>query len=97
MAIHEMAKGKPGKVAHLREALPPVDVDTVECLERLLSEARAGRVVGRAFVALMPRRNFIVHTTGSVHQEPVYTRGVLRELDDMIRDQRNERRGERKD
>lgn len=97
MAVHEMSKGEVGKVAHLREVLPPVDADTVECLERLLSEARAGKVIGLAFVALMPKRNFIVHTTGVVHQEPVYTRGVLRELDDMIRDQRNERRGERQD
>jgi hypothetical protein len=97
MAIHEMCKGNLGKVVQLRKVPPPVDTDTVECLERLLSEARAGKVVGLAFVALMPQRNFIVHTTGSVHQEPVYTRGVLRELDDMIRDQRNQRRGERQD
>lgn len=89
MAVREIAKGRPEKLSHLKEVRPPVDQDTVECLEHLLAHAKAGKVIGLAFVALCPRRQFIKHTTGAVHQERVYTRGMLRELDDMIREERD--------
>jgi hypothetical protein len=84
-----MTNGRPDKLSHLKVVKPPVDHDTVACLERLLGEAKAGKVIGLAFVALMPKRHFIKHTTGAVHQERVYTRGLLQELDDMIREQRD--------
>lgn len=59
--------------------------DTIECLEHLLIEAKAGRVIGVAFAALKPRRGHITHTCGAVTSERVLTRGLLRELDDELR------------
>ena len=61
-----------------------VDTDTITSLERLLKEARAGQVIGVAFVALMRRRHYITHACGEVLRDRVYTRGMLRELDEQL-------------
>lgn len=58
--------------------------DTIQCLERLLDEARRGQVIGIAFAALMRRRHFVTHACGEVRRERVYARGMLRELDDEL-------------
>lgn len=58
--------------------------DTIECLERLLQEARSGRVVGVAYAAIFKRRNFMVHACGEAHRSPVYARGVVAVLDDEL-------------
>lgn len=78
-----------GVVQQMRRAKPSLveqqlSHDTIECLERLLSEARAGRVIGIAFAALLKRRHYITHACGAAHQERVFTRGALRELDDQL-------------
>lgn len=58
--------------------------ETIQCLERLLEEARAGKIVGIAFAALLKRRHYIAHTCGEVANQRVFTRGILRELDDYL-------------
>ena len=59
--------------------------DTIECLEHLLREAREGKIIGIAFAALLKRHNYIAHTCGEVHRNRVFARGILRELDDELR------------
>lgn len=61
--------------------------DTIQCLERLLQEARDGHIIGIAFAALMKRHHFVAHTCGEVHRNRVLARGILRELDDELRAQ----------
>lgn len=58
--------------------------DTIECLERLLEEARAGKVIGIAFAAIMKRQHYVAHMCGEAHRQRVFTRGILRELDDKL-------------
>jgi len=58
--------------------------DTIECLERLLHEAKAGKIIGIAFAALMKRQHYIAHSCGEVGRQRVLTRGILRELDDKL-------------
>lgn len=62
-----------------------LSVDTIECLERLLDEAKQGKVIGIAFAALMKRRHYITHACGEVRRDRVFTRGMLRDLDDDLR------------
>lgn len=61
-----------------------VSNDTIHCLERLLEDARAGKVVGIAYAAIFKRRNFSVNVCGEAHRSPVFTRGVLASLDDEL-------------
>lgn len=64
--------------------------DTIECLERLLVEAKAGIIIGIAFAAIMRRQHYIAHSCGEVSRQRVLTRGILRELDDKLsRDHQN--------
>lgn len=58
--------------------------DTVQCLERLLAEARAGQLIGLAYAAIMKRRNFRVNACGEAHRSPTFARGVLAALDDEL-------------
>lgn len=62
----------------------PVDRNTVECLELLLGEAQAGRVIGLAYIALHARRDYTVDTAGECTRSPTFTRGCLRALDDQL-------------
>lgn len=68
----------------LMEVLPDPDPDTVAAAERLLIEAREGKIRGLAFVALMTQRRYVVYACGDVRRERVYARGMLRELDDEL-------------
>lgn len=70
--------------AHYQLVAAQLSEDTIECLERLLEEAKSGQVIGIAFAALMRRRHYITHACGEVLRERVYTRGMLRELDDGL-------------
>lgn len=58
--------------------------DTVECLEHLLEQARAGEVIGLAYAVIMRRRNFRVNACGEAHRSPTFARGVLATLDDEL-------------
>jgi hypothetical protein len=63
---------------------PAVDVDTVEALRQLLVMARKGEITGLAFVAQKTNQTFIVETVGECRARPVYTRGMIRYLDDAL-------------
>jgi len=67
------------------EVLPAVNLETIECLEHLLDEARQGNLIGLAFAALFRRRNYTTHACGEVRRDRVFTRGMLRDLDDQLR------------
>lgn len=58
--------------------------DTIECLERLLAEAKAGKIIGIAVAGILRRQHYVAHICGSAGQYRVFTRGVLRELDDKL-------------
>lgn len=60
--------------------------DTVELLEQLLDEARRGRILGLAFVAMYKRREFIANTAGEAYRNPVFARGMVAALDDHLGD-----------
>ena len=63
---------------------PPVDADTVEALKQLLVLARKGEVSGLAFVAQKTNHSFIVEVVGKCCAHPVFTRGMVRYLDDAL-------------
>jgi hypothetical protein len=61
-----------------------VSTDTVEALEMLLAQARAGEVIGVAFVAMLKRRGYIADAAGEAYRNPTFTRGMIRALDDRL-------------
>lgn len=63
---------------------PAISQDTVQALEFLVEEAKAGRVIGVAWVALHPLYKFSVDAAGETRRSPTFTRGVLRVLDDAL-------------
>jgi hypothetical protein len=76
--------GDPANVVPLREVMSSINIGTIECLERLLKEAKEGKIIGIAFAALMKQQCYVAHTCGEVQRQRVLTRGILRELDDML-------------
>jgi len=58
--------------------------DTIECLQTLLDEAKAGKVIGLAFAAVLKRRGYIVNTAGEAHRNPTFARGMCAALDDEL-------------
>jgi len=63
---------------------PAMDVDTVEALKQLLVLARKGEISGIAFVAPKSNQSFILEAVGDCRAKPVYTRGLVRYLDDAL-------------
>jgi hypothetical protein len=61
-----------------------VSTDTVEALQQLLEQARAGEVIGVAFVAMLKRRGYIADAAGEAYRNPTFTRGMIRALDDRL-------------
>lgn len=61
-----------------------VSVDTIECLEKLLSEARSGAVIGICYAAMHKQRRFTVHACGEAHRNPTFARGMVASLDDHL-------------
>lgn len=61
-------------------------LDVVEALERLLWEAKHGdgELIGLAWAVVYRRRRFAVDTAGEARRDPIYTRGMLRVLDDQL-------------
>jgi hypothetical protein len=58
--------------------------DTVEALEHLLEEARAGRVIGIAYVAMHKTYDYTIDIAGETKRCPTLTRGMLHLLDDEL-------------
>ncbi len=61
-----------------------ISTDTVDCLDELLTMARAGEVIGVAYVAMLKRRKYIVNTAGEAHRNPTFTRGMIQALNDEL-------------
>lgn len=51
--------------------------DTVGALESLLVRARAGDVIGIAWIALEPAEGYHVDIAGHVREIPIFVRGLL--------------------
>jgi hypothetical protein len=58
--------------------------DTVASLEYLLAEARAGRLVGLAWIALKAGNAYEVDIADEAALQPEYVRGLARVLDDQL-------------
>lgn len=58
--------------------------ETVEALEQLLAEARAGKILGFAYVAMRKRREFIGDAAGEAYRNPTFARGMVAALDDHL-------------
>lgn len=70
--------GKQGSVVTL---LPPTcSLETVETLEFLLGEARAGRLMGLAWISLHPGGRYNVDVTGEAGEQPEFVLGLTRVL-----------------
>lgn len=63
---------------------PIEDSDTVEVLTRLLVAARAGEVIGLAFVALHHQDAYSADIVGQALRSPLLSRGICRALEDAI-------------
>ena len=61
------------------------DRATVEALERLLEAARAGRVIGVAYVALHSGDGFTADLVGTVTDHKLLARGICAALADTLR------------
>ena len=66
--------------AHLEE-----QKETVEALEGLLVEAKAGRLVGFAVVMLWRPTRCTAKIVGAAWDHPTYCRGMVANLDDHLR------------
>lgn len=58
--------------------------ETAEALEDLLAEAKAGGLIGLAYVAVRHRRSYSVGAAGEARTYPLLTRGMLLSLDDEL-------------
>lgn len=65
-----------------------VNQDTIQVLERLLQEARAGRILGLAYVALHHQHEYSADMVGSALESPLLSRGICRALEDVIAQKR---------
>lgn len=61
-----------------------VSQETIDALLALLAEARAGHVVGLAYVAIHPMRDYSADILGAAKSSPTFTRGALLSLDDYL-------------
>jgi len=59
---------------------PEPSSNTIAVLEELLAKARAGEVLGMAFVAMYRAREYEVGYTGECVRSPTFTLGMLVEL-----------------
>ena len=58
--------------------------ETVDTLEHLLAEARSGRLIGLAYVAMHKTYDYSVDIAGETRRSPTLTRGMLNLLDDEL-------------
>ena len=70
-----------------REQPDEISPDTIQELERLLADAKRGRVTGLAYVALLQHKGaFTVSTAGRAKDSPVYTLGAVHLLSNYLVD-----------
>jgi hypothetical protein len=63
---------------------PCIDSETVEILSRLLRDAKEGRVLGLAYVALHPANQYSGDLVGIATDSPLLARGLCRALEDTV-------------
>ena len=63
---------------------PAVSAETVEAIEFPLAEARAGHIIGLAWISLHPGDQYRVDVVGEAGRQPVFVRGTLPVLDDEL-------------
>lgn len=51
--------------------------DTVAALEILLAAAKAGEIIGVAYVGIKPARSYVLDAAGEARQAPVFTHGLV--------------------
>src|SRR4051794_20372114 len=78
------ARRQPTKT-HAPAPVNPVAHDTVAALEKLLTDARAGELIGIAFAAAYSRRSYATQVTDDLLENPTFARGMVATLDDQLR------------
>ncbi len=58
--------------------------DTVEALEELLKEARAGKIIGMAFCVMLKDRNYWVNASGEGLRNPGFSLQMTRMLEERL-------------
>ena len=71
-----------GELLKLVEVI--VSNETIEALEYVLSEAKAGRVVGFAAVFVHRSGRYTCDAVGQAVKAPTFTRGAVNVLDDQL-------------
>ena len=74
--------GEIGKVFHV--VPPQTSVETVQALEGLLADAKAGRLIGFAWIGLRNGLGYEIDLVGVAQSTPVFVRGLARVLDDQL-------------
>lgn len=69
---------------HLKLVPDPQDLETVETLTLLLAQAKAGKIIGMAYVALHHHHEYSADIVGCVLESPLLSRGICRALEDSI-------------
>ena len=69
----------------LRLVKNAVDLETVAAVERLLALAKAGRLIGLAYIALEPGSQLTADVLGTITSYSLVARGMCRELEDLIK------------
>lgn len=78
------------KLVQVIRLIPPnADADTIKELESLLMRARAGQIRGIAYAAFEVGTSH-AGVVGECREHPVFTRGLIQELDDVLRRIREE-------
>ena len=72
-----MKREKPFRLLQLRQ---PVSHDTVKCLQTLLEQAQAGKIVGLAYTAMAANREFFYSACGEAHRNPAWATAMAATL-----------------
>lgn len=64
--------------------------DPIKACEELLHAAQTGQMTGMAVVVLFRRGRYMVDFCGEVRHRTTFVRGALQDLDDCMRDIRND-------
>lgn len=54
-----------------------VSNETIACLDKLLEQAKAGRLIGVSYVAMYKGRKWDYRSCGETHRNPTWTLGML--------------------
>ncbi|SOD42407.1 hypothetical protein [Nitrosovibrio sp. Nv4] len=60
--------------------------DTVGALQTLLDEAEKGDLIGIAFAVMYSKGGYITDAAGEAYESPTFARGMVKALDDRLRE-----------